>query len=205
MAGYTDDLKAPRTMTDAEVQKLLAVTGEHRDGFRDHCLFALALATGLRETELLALDVGDVFSEAGTPKRRVQLRVFKRSNDDAAAQEVFLSEQIRAKLARLWKNKARDGESVAADAPLFVSREGNRLSARTARHTFAVWQERAGFERRFTFHQLRHTAGTNIYRASGHDIRLTQRALRHRSVRSTQIYTHASDEALLRAVNALPC
>jgi len=203
--SYTDEVRMPRTMTDSEIAKLLAVTGEHRDGYRDHILYALALATGLREHELVALNVGDVYSTAGTVKRRVALQVYKRSNEDAAAQEVFLGDQIRAKLARFWRNKKADGESLEADAPLFVSREGNRLSTRTARWGFSQWQERAGFDRRFTFHQLRHTAATNVYRASGKDIMVVRRFARHASVRSTQIYTHATDQDLLGAVNAVRC
>lgn len=202
---YVAETVAPRTMTEAEVAKLLAVTGEHRDGFRDHCIYALALGTALREHEILALNVGDVFSANGAPKRRIPLSVFKRSNDHPDQQEVFLNERLRGKLERLWKNKKRDGESLAADAPIFVSREGNRLSQRVVRWGFKKWQERAGFDRHFTFHQLRHTACTNAYRASGHDIRVVQRMARHASIRSTQIYTHPSDQDLLRAVSSIPC
>lgn len=43
----------------------MKVTGEHRAGYRDHVIFAVALGAGLREHELLALDVGDVFDEDG--------------------------------------------------------------------------------------------------------------------------------------------
>ena len=205
MSSYVTDTVAPRTMTEAEVAKLLAVTGEHRAGFRDHCIYAIALGTALRLNEILALNVGAVFSAEGTPKRRVRLTTFKRSNDDPAMQEVFLPEALRGKLARLWKNKQRDGESLADDAPVFVSREGGRLSKRVVQWGFARWQERARFERTFTFHQLRHTSVSAVYKASGNDIRVAQRVARHRSIRSTQIYTHPSDQSVLMAVNAIRC
>lgn len=55
------------------------MTGEHRAGHRGHVIFAVALGAGLREHELLALDVGDVFDEDGRARRRVTLRAFKRS------------------------------------------------------------------------------------------------------------------------------
>ena len=203
--AYTDELRTPRTMTDAEIDRILAVTGEHKDGFRDHCIYSIALGTALREHEILALNVGDVFATGGTPKRRVQLRVFKRSNHDSASHEVMLNEQVRTKLGRLWKVKAAAGHDMTADAPIFVSREGHRLSAGVVRWGFAQWQERAGFERRFTFHQLRHTSVTNAYRVSGRDIRVAQRFARHASIRSTQIYTHPSDSEVLAAVNLLRC
>lgn len=57
--------RPPRTLTEFEQATLLKVTGEHRDGFRDHVIFAMALATGLREHEIAALDVGDVLHEDG--------------------------------------------------------------------------------------------------------------------------------------------
>ena len=96
------------------------------------------------------------------------------------------------------------GETLVATTPVFVSRLGRRLSARQLRHAFGVWQERAGFERRFNFHALRHTACTNLYRGS-RDLRLTQRFARHKSVLTTSIYTHPSDEELLRSVQSLIC
>ena len=87
---------------------------------------------------------------------------------------------------------------------LTVSRKGNRLSTRQVRHAFQIWQRRAGFERRFSFHSVRHSAITNLYEDT-RDIRLAQRFARHKSITSTQIYTHPTDEALFRAVQELPC
>jgi site-specific recombinase XerC len=203
MAGYADSgRRAPRTLTEREQEALLAATREHP---RDHVLYAVALGTGLRAHELVALDVGDVFDSAGEPKRRVLLRVFKgdgRGEDDL--QEVVLSEALRAKLAGLRAWKAGSGESLSSDAPLFVSQRGLRLSTRQLRHAFGMWQERAGFERHVSAHSLRHSACTNIY-ASSKDLRLTQRFARHRSVVTTMLYTHPSDEDLVRAVEQLRC
>jgi integrase len=100
MAGYADSgRRAPRTLTEREQDALLAATREHP---RDHVLYAMALGTGLRAHELVALDVGDVFDAAGEPKRRVLLRVFKgdgRGEDDL--QEVVLEGSRR--LANLTK------------------------------------------------------------------------------------------------------
>ena len=193
----------PRTLTELEQKLILKTTGEHRDGFRDHVIISLALGTGLREHELLALDCEDVFDD-GRARRRVTLRVFKRSADEPAIQEVVLPDLVRAKLEKLRAWKKGRGQSLAADAPLFVSRLGRRLSARQLRHAFALWQERAGFERRLSFHSVRHAACTNLYRRTK-DIRLTQRFARHKSILTTSIYAHPSDEDLVRAVRELPC
>lgn len=205
MSTYADAVaRPPRTLTELEQKLLLKATGEHRDGFRDHVLISLALGTGLREHELLALDLGDVFDGEGRAKRRVVLRVFKRSAGEPAIQEIVLPDLVRAKLEKLRVWKKRGGESLAPDAPLFVSRLGRRLSSRQVRHAFHLWQQRAGFERRLSFHALRHTACSTLYRRTK-DIRLTQRFARHKSILTTSIYAHPSDEDLVRAVRELPC
>lgn len=204
MTMYANTTQPPRTMTRHEQFLLLRTTGQRFDGYRDHVLLSLALATGMREHELVALNAGDVLADDGKARRRVQLRVFKRSREDARGQEVVLSSGVQAKLEKFFRWKRQQDESMTADAPLFVSRKGNRLSTRQVRHAFQLWQRRAGFERRFSFHSVRHSAITNLYEAT-RDIRLAQRFARHKSITSTQIYTHPSDEDLLRAVQELPC
>ena len=197
--------RPPRTLTETEQARLLRVTGEHRAGFRDHVLYSLALGTGLREFELAALDVGDLSADGVHIRRRLALRVFKGSRrPGATAQEVFLPDAARHKLAALLRWKARQGESLAPDAPVFVSRRGLRLSTRRIRAAFVAWQEVAGLDRRHSFHELRHTQLTNLYRRS-RDLRATQRAARHADVRTTTIYTEPSDEDMLRVTRDLPC
>ncbi len=63
MANYADSTRTPRTLTEREQSALLKVTGEHRAGYRDDVLYAMTLGTGLREHELIALSVGDVFRD----------------------------------------------------------------------------------------------------------------------------------------------
>lgn len=205
MTAYADTIARPvKTLTEAEQRILFKVTGQHVEGFRDNVIYSLAMGAGLREHEILALDIGDVFDDAGRAKRRVALRVFKRSSKEPAPQEVLLPDIVRAKLEKLLAGRKRAGETITPSAPVFVSRLGRRLSARQLRHAFGVWQKRAGFERHFNFHCLRHTACSGVYRASK-DLRLTQKFARHKSVVTTSIYTHPTDDELLRAVQGLIC
>lgn len=67
----------------------------------------MALGTGLREHELIALSVGDVFRD-GRPRRRLLLSVFKGASKAGGTQEVLLSESLRGKLRRFWAWKARE-------------------------------------------------------------------------------------------------
>jgi integrase len=204
MSSYSTVPRPPRTLTEVEQAAVLRAAGEHRDGFRDHVLLALALGTALREHEIAALDVGDVLHQDGRIRRRIALRVFKRSSTDPAPQEVFLPDALWYKLGKLVAWKRGRSESLAPDAPLFVSRRGQRIATRTLRHLFRVWQERAGLDRRFSFHALRHSALTNLYRRT-RDIRVVQRLARHRDINTSTIYAGPSDDDVLRAVRELPC
>ncbi len=194
----------PRTLTKSEQSRLLKVTGDHRAGFRDHVIFALALGTGLREHEIAGLNVGDVRHADGRVLRRVVLRVFKRSAGKPAPQDVFLPEALWHKLSKFVAWKQARGERLDPSAPLFMSRRGGRIATRTLRHLFGVWQARAGFDHRFNFHSLRHTSLTNAYRAT-RDIRLVQRIARHKNIETTTIYAAVADEDLFLATRHLPC
>lgn len=199
--GYaTRTRRPPRTLTAEEQTRILKVSGEHRDGFRDHVILSLAIGCGLRQSEIVALDVADVTSDGRTPRRTIHLRVFKRGggvNADPKAQVVRLPDGTFYKLEKYLRSLAPH-----AEGPLFISRKGNRLSMRRLREMFQIWQEAAGFDHPYSFHHLRHTAITNVQREE-RDIRLTQKFARHRSINTTLIYEHASDEQLARVTRRL--
>jgi site-specific recombinase XerC len=162
-------------------------------------LLAVALGTGLRLHEILALNVGDVARD-GTPRSRVRLRVAK----GGRTADIFLPRRLQTKLRKFLVWKARGGESLEPDAPLFVSSLGRRLSKRRTQQVFADWQERAGLDQRHSFHHLRHAAVYNVYRQT-RDILMTQRFARHSSVLVTSIYLHPTDEDLARSVEKIRC
>ena len=62
---------SPQTLTTDEQHALLAMTAVHP---RDHLLVSLALGTGLRLSELIGLNVGDLFFPTGQPRQRVRIR-----------------------------------------------------------------------------------------------------------------------------------
>lgn len=200
MAYATRNRRPPRTLTDAEVARLLKVSGEHVSGFRDHMIFSFALGCGLRESEIVALDVEDVVASDGrTPRRTIQLRVYKYGggHSDPKAQRSPLSDSTYYKLQKYLKVTGfRSG-------PLFRSRKGGkRLSDRAVRTMFAKWQRAARFDHVYPFHHLRHTSISNVQRAA-RDLRVTQIFARHANINTTTIYEHASDEEVVRAVRGL--
>lgn len=206
--------RPPRTLTDAEQEKLLKVSGRHADTFRDHVIFSLALGTGLREGEICALNVGDVMRTDGKPRRSIQLRYYARKGKSAgrkprptddAAQVVHLPDGCYYKLEKFLRTKVDHiaPREMYPDTQLFWSRQkGGRLSTRRLRELFREWQTRAGFDHLYTFHELRHTAITNAYRAT-RDIRIAQRVARHARIDTTTRYEHASDQEVAAAVRGL--
>ena len=196
--------RPPRTLTDLDRARVLKITGEHRDGYRDHVIISLALGTALREHEIAALDVGDVVTNDGRVRRRIALRVFKRSSTDPAGQEVFLPDGTFYKLTKFLTWKRSRGQSLAPDAPLFVSSRRTRIATRTLRHMFRIWQLRAGVDQVQNFHGLRHTALTDVHRRK-RDISLVQRVARHKDVSTTMIYLAPSDQDIMDAVRDQTC
>ena len=165
-------------------------------------LISLALGTGLRLAELLGLNVVDLSPDGRKIRRRVTLDPATTKGGHPG--EVFLGPKLAAKLRRYlaWKNKR--GEGMDPEDPLFATIRGMRLSKRRAQYAFRYWQEKAGFDRYFGFHSLRHTSVTNLYRAT-RDLLLTQRFARHSHLATTTTYTHPSDEDLAESVRELPC
>jgi len=190
---------SPQTLTKSEQTAILKVTKSH---LRDHIIFSLALGTGLRLAEIVGLDVGDIYFPDGTPRSRIRLRPDLAKNGRAG--DIFLPDTLLSKLKRFWSYKKKRRESLAPNAPLFCSQSRRRISKRRVQLAFRTWQEKADFDRFYPFHALRHTAVTNVYRAT-HDLFLAQRFARHASPLTTTVYTHPSDEELREGVRGLTC
>ena len=79
-----------------------------------------------------------------------------------------------------------------------------RISKRRVQFAWATWQRRAGFDRVYSFHCIRHTSISAVYRMT-HDLYLAQRFARHASPLTTTVYTHPSDEEIAGRVHGLYC
>ncbi len=173
---------SPQTLTQAEQRALLRFT---RRNSRDHLIYSLALGTGLRLAEIVGLNVEDVYSPAGKPKNRVRLR--PEIAKGGRAGDVFLPDALLAKFRRFWRHKATKREGLRPEDPLFCSQSRTRISPRRVQFAFRTWQVKAGFDRLYPFHCLRHSAITAVYRAS-RDLFLAQRFARHVSPLTTTVY-----------------
>ena len=190
---------SPPTLTTDEQKLILRTTAKHP---RDHLIISLALGTGLRLGEIVGLNVGDVFAPDGTARVRVRIR--KEIAKGGRAGDVFLPDRLVAKMAKFWRWKKRRGEGLDPDSPLFCNQSRKRISKRRVQFAWRTWQQRAGFDRLYPFHSIRHSAVTNVYRRT-RDLFLAQRFARHVSPVTTTIYTHPGDEEMREKVRTLVC
>lgn len=190
---------APPTLTAAEQKEVLRITAPN---VRDHLVFSMALGTGLRLAELVGVNVGDVFARDGLPRVRVPIR--KEIAKGGRATDVFLPDRLVPKLRPLWRFKKQRGEGLEAGAPLFCNQSRRRVSKRRVQLAWPKRQMKAGLDRLDGFHALRHSAVTDVYRAT-RDLFLAQRFARHISPLTTVVYTHPGDEEMARRVSSLIC
>ncbi len=190
---------SPTTPTPAEQRAILKATAKHP---RDHLIISLALGTGLRLGEIVGLDVADVFNGNGRPRTRIRIRAEIAKGGRAG--DVFLPDKLVVKLRRFRKFKKERRESLDPHAPLFCNQSRKRISKRRVQFAWRTWQQRAGFDRLYPFHAIRHSAVTNVYRAT-RDLFLAQRFARLVSPLSTTVYTHPSDDDMSSRLKDLAC
>ena len=175
----------PRHLSEDERERLLSTlaAATQPQAERDHALFHLMLATGLRLGAALGLDTDDVHLEQG----EIRVRRAKGGREERA----YLGEGIRQHLGRFLGD--------LTSGPLFRTANGRRLAPRQAQRRFRAWLKRAGIERPFSPHSLRHSFAMRLYRRTG-DILLVKEALRHRSIASTLVYARVDQDRLREAV-----
>ena len=190
---------SPPTLTEGGIRAILSATA---DNVRDHAIYSLALGTGLRLAELVGLNVGDVYAPDGTPRSRV--RIWPEIAKGGRAGDIFVPDALVPKLRKFWAYKHISDEGTGPQDPLFCSQSRVRISKRRVQFAWRQWQVKAGFDRLHSFHSIRHTAVTNVYRVS-RDLFLAQRFARHVSPLTTTVNTHPSDEEIYQRVRGLSC
>lgn len=156
---------------------------------RDRAILELLYATGIRVSELCAVDVGDVDHS----RRTVRVR-------GKGDRERTVPFGLPAKSAIDDWLAARSTIATRAGAALFVGARGGRIDPRTVRSTVHRLAVQAGVPD-LAPHGLRHTAATHVLEG-GADLRTVQELLGHATLATTQRYTHVSVERL-RATFAL--
>lgn len=159
---------------------------------RDTAVLELLYSSGLRVSELVALD------RAGIDHAQRTVRVLgKGAKERIVPVGVPALEAIRA-----WEHEGRPvlAEKGSDPQALFLGVRGGRLGDRAIRTLLDRHAAQAGITRHITPHTLRHSAATHLVEG-GADLRSVQDFLGHSSLATTQIYTHVSAERLRRTVD----
>ena len=172
--------KYPEILTNQEVELFLEQPQcVDPKGFRDHAMLEVLYATGIRVSELTALDLGDVNLAAGFLRceNRGRERIIPMYHTAVKALQDYIRD-IRPQIVL-------DPEEQA----LFVNMNGERMSRQGFWKIIKHYQETAGIEKDITPHTLRHSFAVHLLE-NGADLRSIQEMLGHADISSTQVYTH---------------
>lgn len=169
--------RLPVVMSDEEVRRLL----ECAHSLRDRALFETAYATGMRLGELTRLLITDIDS------KRMVIRVDQ--GKGRKDRYVMLSASLLETLRGYWRQARPKGY-------LFPGDGGKRpLSDSSAQKAFGRAKVAAGIAKPVSFHTLRHSFATHLLE-DGVNVRTIQSLLGHRSLQTTERYTHVAENYL---------
>lgn len=180
----------PHFLTTDEIGKLLtAPPADEPLGVRDRAILETLYSAGLRVSELVGLNDGD----ADLPQSVLRIRG-KGRKERLAPLGSYAVKALRAWLKlRVLSHREPQGR----EAPVFTNRFGRRLTTRSVGRMLEKYLKATGLDRRTSPHTLRHSFATHLL-DRGADVRSVQELLGHKSLVTTQIYTHVST-ANLRA------
>lgn len=190
--------RLPKAISVEQVERLLAAPDD-RDvlGVRDRAMLETLYSTGLRVSELVGLDLGDIDLAAesvrvkgkGKKERMVPLG----AHACTAVRKYMDMGKGDPRFAACWAEGRQQ-------RPLFVNKHGSRLSSRSVRRKLDKYLKSVGLDPTISPHTLRHSFATHLL-DNGADLRSVQELLGHQSLSTTQIYTHLTTGRLQNAYN----
>ena len=185
------DRALPHFLSTDEIGRLLrAPAVEMPMGLRDRAILETMYSAGLRVSEAMGINEGDL----DFPEGIVRVRG-KGKRERLAPLGSYATRALRRwlKVRHLAPSEPND-----SNAPVFVNKFGRRLTTRSVSRMLEKHLKAAGLDTRTTPHTLRHSFATHLL-DRGADIRSVQELLGHKSLVTTQIYTHVSTAGLREA------
>jgi integrase/recombinase XerC len=181
----------PHFLTTEEIGKLLAAPAARTPmGLRDRAILETLYSAGLRVSELVGLNDGDVDMPQGI------VRVRGKGRKERLAP--LGSYALKALAAWLQVRQVSPREPQGRQAPVFTNRFGTRLTTRSVGRLLEKYLAETGLDARTSPHTLRHSFATHLL-DRGADVRSVQELLGHKSLVTTQIYTHVTTASLRAA------
>ena len=180
----------PKYLTLEQSSALLrAVSGQNEK--RDYAILMLFLNCGIRRSELVGLNISDVYED--------RIRVVGKGNKERI---VYFGSACRKAIDAYLVE--RNKMVLTDNRALFGSRNGNRISVDAVHALVKKALLKAGLDStQFSAHKLRHTAATMML-SGGVDVKTVQEVLGHENLKTTQIYTHIESTELKLAAEANP-
>lgn len=180
----------PKYLTLEQSARLLScVSGVNEK--RDYAILILFLNCGIRRSELVGLNLSDVYED--------RIRVVGKGNKERF---VYFGSSCRKAINAYMIE--RNKKVLTDNRALFGSRNGNRISVTAVHRLVEKALKQAGLDAtQFSAHKLRHTAATMML-SGGVDVKTVQEVLGHENLNTTQIYTHIENTELKIAAEANP-
>lgn len=187
------DKKLPVYLSVDEIFHLLDNTKDEqlpsRRPVRDKAIFELLYATGMRCSELVAIRIGDIDMESKT------IRI---AGKGAKERMVLFGDKAKKKVEQyLACERPHPHDS---SEKLFLNHQGNGLTSRSVQRIIEMFRQFLKIDRPITPHKIRHSFATHMLN-QGVDLRVVQELLGHKTLSSTEKYTHVSLEDLSRMCN----
>ena len=174
---------------DQSAALLQAVSGQNE--VRDYAILMLFLNCGIRRSELVGLNLTDVYED--------RIRVVGKGNKERT---VYFGSACRKAIDAYLVE--RNKKVLSDNRALFGSRDGNRISVTAVHRLVKKALLQAGLDStQLSAHKLRHTAATMML-SGGVDVKTVQEVLGHENLNTTQIYTHIENTELKLAAEANP-
>jgi integrase/recombinase XerD len=194
----TENIESPRIgkpLPDAisitQVRSLLEQTVKQTspEARRDRAMLELLYASGMRVSELVSLNLGDVNIN------EENVRAFGKGRKERIVPIYHQAAQAVAEYVDVVRPKLlRD----SAERALFLNRRGQRLTRQGLWQILKEYAEKAGLAKTVTPHTLRHSFATHML-SGGADLRAVQEMLGHANISTTQVYTHLTSEHVRRS------
>jgi integrase/recombinase XerC len=183
--------KLPHFLTTDEIQTLLSAPDRQTVmGLRDRAIFETMYSAGLRVSELVGINDSDLDLDDGLVRvkgKGKRERLAPLGSYAVMAVNEWLAKRVLAK-----------GKQPTATSPVFTNKFGNRLTTRSVARMLEKYLLETGLNLKTSPHTLRHSFATHLL-DRGADIRSVQELLGHKSLVTTQIYTHLSTAGLRQA------
>lgn len=188
-----------RILTPCAARQLLAQIPQRSPfGARDHAVIRLLAQTGLRVSELVGLNVGDVHHKVPLDQVDLPAAICKGRH----SRVIPLNPAARQAVQDLVDFLKMRGFQANPDSPLLQDRWHRRLPVREVQRLVQVHRQSAGLSVRATPHTFRHFFASQL--ASKVSLRIVQQLLGHRFLASTEVYLHNQPGQLAQAVATLP-